>query len=79
MGVPAVSHEIAFATSQKVVQVFAPLLREEEQADAIREVYPLLKDALLLFADRMDRERRRLHGPDAKRLPAGELPTREGE
>ncbi|MFO0796055.1 MAG: hypothetical protein U0804_01195 [Gemmataceae bacterium] len=63
MGVQAISNDVAFATSQKVVRVFAPLLREEEQVEAMNEVYPLVAEALREFADRLKSERTRLGKP----------------
>lgn len=64
MGVQAISNDVAFTTSQKVVRVFAPLLREEEQVEAMNEVYPLVAEALREFADRLKRERTRLGKPN---------------
>lgn len=63
MGVQAISNEVAFTTSQKVVRVFAPLLREEEQVEAMNEVFPLVTEALREFAERLKRERTRLGRP----------------
>lgn len=67
MGLPAISHEVAFATSLAVVRVFAPLLRDEEQVDAVREVYELVKSSLLTFAERTSHEHKRLFGPQPGR------------
>ena len=63
MGVQAISNEVAYTTSQKVVRVFAPLLREEEQVEAMNEVLPLVTEALREFAERLKRERTRLGKP----------------
>lgn len=71
MGVQAISNDVAFQTSQKVVRVFAPLLREEEQVEAMNEVYPLIAEALRDFAERLKRERERLRGPAAQASDSG--------
>lgn len=72
MGATAISHDVAYRTSLRVVQVFAPLLRDEEQVDAVREVYPLVKAALAAFAERTERERRRLGRPGDRPVATGD-------
>ncbi len=62
MGLPVISHDVAFSTTLAVVRVFSPCLRDEEQRDAFDEVYPLIQQALLTFHERVERERERLFG-----------------
>lgn len=42
-------HDIAWATSIRIVRVFAGVRREEEQRDAFAEVYARVKAGLDLF------------------------------
>jgi len=54
-------HDVAWATSQHIVEVFAPCLREEEQPDAFAEVYARLKACLETFEIESNRREQRLH------------------
>jgi hypothetical protein len=58
-------HDCAHRIAVKVLRIFAPLLREEEQQDAYRELMPVLMDGLADFETRRDREAKRLAGPNA--------------
>jgi hypothetical protein len=53
-------HDVAHGATVEVLRVFAPLLREEEQLDAYREVMPILTGALVRFEASLTRERTRL-------------------
>ena len=41
-----VKHDVAWATALEILQVFLPLLREEERRDAFGEIYERVKVAL---------------------------------
>jgi hypothetical protein len=53
-------HDSAHWATLEVLHVFAPLLREEEQLDAYREVMPILSAALVRFQEAVAREQARL-------------------
>ena len=41
-----VKHDVAWATALEILQVFLPLLREDERRDAFDEIYQRIKAAL---------------------------------
>ena len=51
-----VKHDVAWATALEILQVFLPLLREEERRDAFDEIYSRVKQALHAY----DREHKSL-------------------
>jgi hypothetical protein len=53
-------HDAAHRAALKILNIFAPLLREEEQLDAYREVMPIVSDALKRFEESLARQRARL-------------------
>jgi hypothetical protein len=63
-------HDTAHRAAVEVLNVFAPLLREEEQLDAYREVMPIVSEALVRFQEALAREQARLSptAHDAKAL-----------
>jgi hypothetical protein len=57
---PRLIHDVAWATSQHILEVFAPLLREEEQRDAFVEIYARVKAGMECLAIQADRMQRRI-------------------
>jgi hypothetical protein len=53
-------HDVAWAASTHILEVFAPLLREEEKREALVEVYTRVKAALECYALQIDRMQHRL-------------------
>jgi hypothetical protein len=53
-------HDVCWATAQHIVEVFAPLLREEERKDAFLEVYERVKAGLEAYCLQDDRMQHRL-------------------
>ena len=53
-------HDVTWATSQHILRIFAPLLREEEQTDAFAEVYAQVKAGIESFEVMKLREQTRL-------------------
>ena len=41
-----IRHDVAWATALEILEVFLPLLREEERRDAFGEIYDIVKAAL---------------------------------
>jgi len=56
----ALRHDHAWAIAAAVVEVFAPLIRDEEIMDAFREVYDRVRQGLEKYEERAERMRRRL-------------------
>jgi hypothetical protein len=54
-------HDAAFDLSRKILEVFAPCLREEERRDAFAEIFDRVKAAIERFEVQSDRMARRLH------------------
>ena len=54
------THDVAWITSQHIVEVFAPLLREEEQREAFAEVYARVKAGIECFEIQSERMQQRL-------------------
>ena len=54
-------HDVAFATSRHILEVFAGCLREEEQRDAFAEIYDRVKAGIECFEIQSNRLERRLH------------------
>ncbi len=55
-------HDACWATAISVVEVFSSLLREEEKAEAVREVYDRIKAGLECYEIKAERMRQRLRG-----------------
>jgi hypothetical protein len=53
-------HDVAFATSRHILEVFACCLREEEQRDAFAEIYERVKAGIECFELRTNRLQSRL-------------------
>jgi hypothetical protein len=53
-------HDEGWKLTASVIEVFAPLLREEEKAEAFREVYERVRRGLEKYEERASRRRRRL-------------------
>jgi hypothetical protein len=53
-------HDVAWATAAHVVELFAHLLREEEQREVFAEVYERIRLGLEFFETRSERMLRRL-------------------
>jgi hypothetical protein len=53
-------HDCAWMLSQHILEIFAPCLREEEQADAFAEVYARCRAAFEAFCIQEARMQRRL-------------------
>lgn len=53
-------HDVAWAISHRVLEIFAPLLRDEEQADAFAEIYAVVKAGVESFEIMKFREETRL-------------------
>jgi hypothetical protein len=56
MNSDSLRHDVAWATAISIVHVFAGLLREEEQRDAVEEVYARVKAGI----ERFEMKQRRL-------------------
>jgi hypothetical protein len=57
---PSLIHDTAWATAVAVLEVFSPLLREEERKDAFLEVYHRVKAGLEAYCTHDDRMNDRL-------------------
>ncbi len=53
-------HDVSWAVTAHVVEVFAPLLREEEQREAFAEVYQRVKAGLESYERQVARMMQRL-------------------
>jgi hypothetical protein len=53
-------HDVAFATSLHILNVFSPLLREEERRVAFTEILECVKAGLDTYEERAERLTRRL-------------------
>jgi hypothetical protein len=53
-------HDAAWATSIQIVEIFAPLLRDEEKRDAFEEVFARVKDGLDAFEIKQQRLQQRM-------------------
>jgi hypothetical protein len=53
-------HDVAFATSRHILDVFAGCLREEERRDAFLEIYARVKAGIECFELRSNRMESRL-------------------
>jgi hypothetical protein len=51
-----IQHDVAWATALHILEVFSPLLREEEKRAAFHEIYERVKAGLLAY----DRETKNL-------------------
>jgi hypothetical protein len=54
-------HDVAFATSQHILELFAGCIREEEQRDAFGEIYERIKSGIERFDIDNDILERRLN------------------
>ena len=54
-------HDAAHAGTLRILEVFAPLLRQEEVKDAYEEVMPIVTEAITQFVHALARERERLN------------------
>jgi hypothetical protein len=54
-------HDVAFATSKHVLEVFAGCIREEEQHDAFSEIYERVKAGIEWFEIERSKMASRLH------------------
>lgn len=54
-------HDVAFATSRHILEVFASCLREEEQRDAFQEIYERVKAGIECFEIHSNRMAKRLN------------------
>jgi hypothetical protein len=54
------AHDAAHQATLKVLRVFGPLLREEEQQDAYEEIMPIVTETLTRFSESLAREQARL-------------------
>jgi hypothetical protein len=57
---PRIAHDVCWATAQRIVELFAPLLREEERKDAFLEVYEQVKAGLDAYCLQIDHMTKRL-------------------
>jgi hypothetical protein len=53
-------HDVAYATSRHILEVFAGCLREEEQRDAFAEIYERVKAGIECYEVQNRRMERRL-------------------
>jgi hypothetical protein len=60
MASESLKHDTAWATAVSILEVFEPLLREEEQQEAFAEVYQRVKAGLECFEIEADRMQRRM-------------------
>ena len=57
MGNQRLTHDVAFATSRSILEVFSSCLREEEQREAFAEIYERVKagiESFELHSNRME-------------------------
>ena len=54
-------HDVAFATSQQILEAFLGCIREEERRDAFSEIYERVKAGIECFELKNDRMLSRLH------------------
>jgi hypothetical protein len=55
-----IRHDVAWRVSVDIVEVFSPLLRDEERRDAFEEVYERVKAGLLAYDQETNDHFRRL-------------------
>ncbi len=60
MSSESLRHDAAWATAVSIVEVFAPLLREEEQREAFAEIYARVKAGIECFEIKAERMHQRL-------------------
>jgi hypothetical protein len=60
-------HDVAWEMAKEIVRIFAPCLREEEQLEAFREVYELVKEGLKQFQEKESRRQHRLRPLSSER------------
>jgi hypothetical protein len=53
-------HDAAFATAKALLEMIAPLLREEERRDAFEALYEAVKAGIEAYAVQSHRQRQRL-------------------
>jgi hypothetical protein len=53
-------HDVAFATSRHILEIFAGCIREEEHKDAFEEIFQCVKAGIESFAIESNRLERRL-------------------
>jgi hypothetical protein len=53
-------HDVSWAASTHIVEIFAPCLREEQQREAFAEVYVRIKAAIECFEIQAERLYRRM-------------------
>ena len=53
-------HDTAWATAQHILEVFAPLLREEEQREAFAEIYVRVKAGIECLEIQSERMQQRM-------------------
>jgi len=53
-------HDVAFATSRHILELFAGCIREEEQRDAFGEIYERIKAGIECFEVQVNRKARRI-------------------
>ena len=53
-------HDVAFVTSQHILEVFAGCIREDEQRDAFAEIYQRIKAGIECFEVHNNRPERRV-------------------
>ncbi|HZU34731.1 MAG TPA: hypothetical protein VFA18_02410 [Gemmataceae bacterium] len=54
-------HDVAFATSRHILELFAGCIREDEQRDAFAEIYERVKAGIEAFEIHSNRMEERLH------------------
>jgi hypothetical protein len=60
MSMDRIRHDVAFAASLHILELFAPLLREEEKQDAFDEAFAIIKAALESYELQTTRMQQRL-------------------
>lgn len=69
---PRIAHDAAHRAAVEIINVFAPLLREEERRDAYEEVMPILLSAIENYERQAARTAERLCETEGRSC-AGEL------
>jgi hypothetical protein len=62
-------HDASHHAAVKLLQVFAPLLRDEELRDAYQEVMPIISEAIAFYEEALRQEKGRLRPTERSGMP----------
>jgi hypothetical protein len=68
-------HDASHGGAIKILQLFAPLLRDEELRDAYEEVMPIISEAIARYDESLRQEEEGLRPMREERQPNGRSPS----